>query len=96
MGGDKVSENVTAGKKISIDEKDTVKRSSYFGGRIYLIIGALVTLVLGVVLFIYRKTKVGGKIIEILKVVVISFWKIIKLTLLFIVGVVRKILKKKK
>ena len=72
---DKTERMVNSGRQISINAADTIKESIYISSRVYTIIIGIVVLIVSIVLFIYRKTKVGSKIIEILKKVGIFIWK---------------------
>lgn len=99
--GGKTERTVTSGKQITIDAKNEIKESIYIGSKIKAIILGIVVLILSVVLFIYRKTKVGSKIIEILKktavyiwkylkILIKWFWLIIKVVIIFIRKMVKK------
>lgn len=82
--GGKTEKTVTSGKQITIDAKNEIKESIYIGSNIKAIILGILVLILCVVLFIYRKTKVGGKIIEILKKTGILLWKYFKILINFL------------
>jgi hypothetical protein len=93
---DKTEKTIDAGKQISIDAKNTIKESIYITSKIYSIIFSVCILIAGIVLLIYRKTKVGGRIISTLKNTGIFCWKRIWLFFQFLVKSVKKIDKTKK
>ncbi len=51
-------------------------------------------MVISVLLFTYRKTKVGGKIIEILKAIAVLFRRAVKAFFILIWKTIRKIIKR--
>lgn len=98
---------VSANRQISIDAKNNIKESNYIAARIYLISAAILAVIIGILLFIYRKTKAGQKTLHILKTVavwkwrmlkkiVIIIWKILKLLLQKLFLLIQKLFKKKK
>lgn len=76
--GDKINLDIKQGRQIIIDKNNEIKVTGYINFRTLSVIVGLIILILGTVLFRYRKTKVGKKIIEILKVIGIFIWKLIK------------------
>ena len=98
-----LEKSVTAGKQVSIDGKNNVKESVYFAGKFYLIAFGVLVFVAVILLFRYRKTPVGKKILQILKTVLVWTWIIIKkvLSLIwkglkFLGQLIIKLIKKKK
>jgi len=76
--GDKINLDIKQGRQIIVNKNNEIKVTGYINFKILSIIIGLIILVLGTVLFYYRKTKVGKKIIEILKVIGKFIWKLIK------------------
>jgi len=85
----KTEKVINSGKQISIDASNKVKESFYLSSKISTIIIGVLVFILSIVLFIYRKTKIGGGIIKLLiiigqvllkitKTIAIWIWKIIK------------------
>ena len=72
----KIEKTIEAGKQISIDAANNVTESAYIDIKIYAIILGVIILIAGIILFIYRKTKAGSKIIEILINLIKLIWKI--------------------
>ncbi|MFA6250461.1 MAG: carboxypeptidase-like regulatory domain-containing protein [Candidatus Shapirobacteria bacterium] len=72
---DKTEKLITTGKQITIDGSNNFKESAYLDVKVYAIITGVLALVVGILLHVYRKTKIGGKIIEILKIVAILIVK---------------------
>ena len=91
VSSEKLKRSVVAGKQISIDAKNNIKESVYLGSRIYLIIGTVLVVVSSILLFIYRKTKTGQKILVILKMIAIWFWKTIKQIVKLIWTMIKKV-----
>lgn len=92
--GQDVAETVSSGQQLSIDENNQIKNSIYLGLKLYLIIFAVISLIVGVALYHYRTTKVGATIISILKkigtiiikygVIILLFsWKYFKKTIIW-------------
>ncbi|NMC35480.1 carboxypeptidase regulatory-like domain-containing protein [Candidatus Beckwithbacteria bacterium] len=100
VSGKDVAQKIEAGKQISIDQDNKVTESVYLGWKLYAIIAGVLVLISGILLFIYRKTKVGKTIIGILnktaklilkygKILIISFWKYFKKTLALLYKIVK-------
>lgn len=82
--GKKINETVSGNKQITIDGKNNIKKSFYFGPVFCWVAGLVLFIFFGILLFIKRKTPFGKKIISVLKIVFVWIWKIIgKLILLF-------------
>jgi hypothetical protein len=103
----KIDMEIKQGRQIIIDKNNGIKITGYINYRTLLIIIGIIILILSAVLFKYKKTKVGAKIIEILKVIgtliwkvikKITFvlWKVIKLLFQFLINIVKGIFRKKK
>lgn len=100
--GKDLTEKIENGKQITIDQNNKVKKSVYFGWKIYAIISGILVLIISALFYKYRKTKVGGKIIEIgkkmtvlawkyFKVLVIWIWKMLKIILIWFWKMVKKV-----
>ncbi len=76
---DKTEKVIDSGKQISIDASNEIKESIYLSSKIFTIIIGVLIVIGGVFLFVYRKTKIGGKIIFILKKTAVFIWKMIKI-----------------
>lgn len=87
--GDKIDTTINSGKKISIDASNSIKESIYISLTIYAIIVGALILILSVILFFYRKTKIGGKIIELLKIIGKLIWRIIKFILFWLWKIIK-------
>jgi len=82
--GKDIDQKVDTGRQITIDGQNNVKESIYLGWKIYAIIAGVIVLISSVLLFVYRETKVGKKIIVILKIigkVILKYGKILILLL---------------
>jgi hypothetical protein len=87
---DKNERVVNGGRQITIDASNNIKESAYISFKVYPIIIGIIILIAGVLLFIYRKTKLGSKIIEILKKIALMILRLIKkVTLLLLRGIKR-------
>lgn len=87
---DKTEKVINSGKQISIDASNNIKESIYISFKIYAIIAGVLILILSTVLFIYRKTKIGGKIISILKIIGQGSLKVIKIVVIWIWKMAKK------
>jgi hypothetical protein len=99
----KTEKTIDAGKQISIDKSNNIKESIYISFNSYVIAFGVLILISVLILFIYRKSKIGSKIIEILKKAGKTFWGISKFivnllykTVRLLIQVIKNILKKKK
>ena len=82
--GDKIDLNINQGRQITIDKNNGIKETSYVNFKSLAIILGVLILIFGAMLFHFRKTKVGGKIIILLKQFGIFIWKLIKKLLVII------------
>ncbi len=107
VSADKTEKVINAGRQISIDASNTIKESIYISSKIYAIMAGVLAFVLGVVLVIYRKTKVGSTLIKILKTIAKLLWglltfiviwlgKGLRLAWQFLASTINKVSKKKK
>jgi len=87
---DKTEKTINAGKQISIDASDTIKESLYISSKVYAIISGVLILIMVIVLFVYRKTKVGRRIIEILRKIGILVWKYLKIFVIWFWKLIKK------
>ncbi|NMB57092.1 hypothetical protein GYA19_04100, partial [Candidatus Beckwithbacteria bacterium] len=78
----KKTETITSGKQISIDKDNQVKESIYLGWKLYAIIAGVFALISGVLLFVYRKTKVGRTTLSILQTILKTILKVLKFSIL--------------
>jgi len=62
IAGEKIEEKIEQGKQATINEKNEVKKSNYLGWKIYLIVGLVLLIVVGVVIFACFKEKLGRKL----------------------------------
>lgn len=90
--GKNVTQTIKSGNQITIDKDNKASKSAYLGWFVYLIIVAVIMLILGVVLFSFRKNENVQKVLNFLKKVVTWKWKIIKTIILFVKKVILKIL----
>jgi len=90
VNGKKINETIRTGKQISIDKDNKIKQSIYLDNKIYAVIFVIIVLITGIVLFIYRKTKTGGKIIIILKKTGILFWKYFRISIIWFWKMIKK------
>lgn len=88
---DKIEKTIDAGKQISIDASNKITESIYLSSKIYAIIAGIFVLISSIILFIYRKTKVGGRIIDILKKITILFWKYFKIFIIWLWKLIKKL-----
>jgi hypothetical protein len=75
---DKSEKIINSGKQISIDANNKITESFYFGSKIYFILVLILIIVGFFLLFIYRKTKTGGKILHFLKLFLLWILKTFK------------------
>ena len=87
----KTEKFINSGKQISIDSSNNIKESIYINFKISLIIIGVLILIFMIVLFIYRKTKVGKKIIEILKISGILIFKYFKIFIKWLWLMIKKV-----
>jgi hypothetical protein len=87
--GNKLDRTVISNKQISIDGNNNVKESIYISSKIYAIFILLVLLLTGIILFIYRKTKIGSRIIEILIKTAKSMTRLFNKAALFLIKAVK-------
>lgn len=76
--GKQIDLNINQGRQITIDKNNGIKETGYVNYKTLSIIYGILISILGAVLFYYRKTKIGRKIIILLKIVGIFIWKLIK------------------
>ena len=67
VNGQEIDQTVESGKQITIDQNNQVKEASYLGWKVYAIVAGVAAAIAGLLLFIYRQTKIGKKIIALLK-----------------------------
>jgi hypothetical protein len=91
----KTEKTIDAGKQISIDKTNAIKETMYISSKIYTIIFGVFILIGSVVLFIYRKSRIGSLIIEIAKKTGTILWKICKFPVHVLNSLGKKISKKK-
>ena len=87
----KIDKFVSANKQITIDGKNNIKESVYLSSKTYLIITVILIVISSILLFIYRKSKTGKKILHILKVIAIWFWKTIEQIVKLIWTMIKKV-----
>ena len=81
--GENLAKKIIAGKQIIIDKNSKVKESVFLGSKIYKIIGSLILGVLAILLFVYRKTKIGKTILNILKKLAAWLLSLVKKMVIF-------------
>lgn len=79
VNGKDVTETVITGKQITIDKDNHIKKAIYLDPKTQTIIIGILFLVFSIVLYAFRRTKIGGKIIDILRKITILFWKCLKI-----------------
>lgn len=82
--GENIEEKVESGKQITIDKDNKISETVYLGWKIWVIIGAVIILVFPTLLYKYKNTKVGKKLIQILKYFGKTIFKYVKILILFI------------
>jgi len=82
--GKDVAEKIETGRQITIDLQNNIKESIYLSRKIYSIITGILVLLSSVLLYVYRKTKVGKKIIQVLKAMGKAIYKYGKILILFL------------
>jgi hypothetical protein len=79
--GEKIDLNVNQGRQIIIDKNNRIKETNYINFKSLMIIVGVLILILGVILFKYKKTKGGVLIINLLQKIGITIWKCILILL---------------
>lgn len=91
--GKNIEEKVSSGKKITIDKEGSIKKSAYFGEKVYkfLILGVLI---LGAIfLIIYRNTKTGKLIFKILRKIWETIILVVRKIATFLINLVKNFVK---
>ncbi|MEO0097846.1 MAG: carboxypeptidase-like regulatory domain-containing protein [candidate division WOR-3 bacterium] len=67
LKGKNIQEKITVGNQLTIDKENRIKRSKYYGGKIYQILSLFILVAIIVLLFIFRKSKSVQLIFKFLK-----------------------------
>ena len=89
---DKTIKTINSGKQITIDAKNNIKESMYISLKIYSIIMGVLFLIGSMVLFKYRKTKIGRMIIKIFKKGVTIFYRTLKFVVMWSLKIINKVM----
>jgi len=76
--GDKINKSVVSGKQIRIDKNNKTSESIYIGFNFIPITIGIILLAFTIIIFKYRKTPFGKKVIFILKTILINILKFLK------------------
>jgi len=81
--GKDIDQTVSANHQISIDQENNIDDSIFLGEKIYIMIIGVIIIIAGVLLFIYRDTKIGKQVIKIIKIICQQVLKYLKLSAIF-------------
>ncbi|OGK63053.1 hypothetical protein A2334_00235 [Candidatus Roizmanbacteria bacterium RIFOXYB2_FULL_38_10] len=105
--GKNIEEKVSGNNQITIDGKNNIKKSLFISIVVYRVVGLIWLLSAGILLFIKRKTLLGKRILQVMKVILIwtwilvkkisvLIWKGLKILSQLIIGLIKKTSKNKK
>ncbi|PIY69133.1 hypothetical protein COY90_02220 [Candidatus Roizmanbacteria bacterium CG_4_10_14_0_8_um_filter_39_9] len=86
---DKTEKIITSGKQITIDAKNNIKELIYISSTILVSVTGVFLLIASGILFYYRKTKVGTKIIGMLRTIITLSWKYFTILIVHILKVIK-------
>lgn len=92
----KTEKVINSGKQISIDASNKIRESIYINFKTFAIIVGVLILIFSAVLFKYRNTKTGKKIIEVLKKIAILIWKYFKIFVNWLWEMIKKLIRRLK
>lgn len=88
--GKNIEEKISSGNQITIDKKNKIQKSRYFSGKAYQVLGLFVLTVSVILLFIYRHTKIGKFILNLLKKFFEIIFELIKKIVYFLLKKMKK------